>query len=172
MLLDLSRLRGDVERIDRVYEPARFALTDEEFRLVEPVHLDVEVRKDASKVRLTGRVQTTLETECGRCLESIRIPVDAALDLLLLPASDNKGEAEGEVREDDLGVSFYRDETLDLGDVMREQFYLSVPMKPLCREDCLGLCPVCGVNRNREACACRTDWVDPRLEALKKLLDR
>ena len=50
---------------------------------------------------------------------------------------------------------------------MREQFYLALPMKPLCREDCRGLCPVCGINRNRETCSCQATWVDPRLEALK-----
>jgi uncharacterized protein len=52
---------------------------------------------------------------------------------------------------------------------MREQFYLALPMKPLCREDCKGLCPICGVNRNRETCSCRSEWVDPRMEALRKL---
>jgi len=46
-----------------------------------------------------------------------------------------------------------------------------MPMKPLCKPDCQGLCPVCGGNRNRERCACRADWVDPRMEPLKKLLD-
>ena len=71
--------------------------------------------------------------------------------------------------EEDVGVSFYRDDVIDLGDVIREQFYLALPMKPLCREDCKGLCPVCGVNRNREACSCDTTWVDPRMEPLRRL---
>jgi uncharacterized protein len=53
---------------------------------------------------------------------------------------------------------------------MREQFYLALPMKPLCRADCQGLCPICGRNRNRETCACSTDWVDPRLAVLKTLI--
>lgn len=172
MLLDLSRLRGDVERIDRVYAPDRFSLEDEQFRLVSPVHLGVEVRKDAQTVRLTGRVQATLETDCGRCLDPIKVPVDAPLDLTLLPHSANAGADEREVSEGDLGVSFYKDDVLDLGDVIKEQFYLALPMKPLCREDCRGLCPNCGVNRNRETCSCRTDWVDPRMAPLKKLLDR
>ena len=73
------------------------------------------------------------------------------------------------IEEDDLGVSYYKDETIDLGEVVREQFYLALPMKPLCRETCKGLCPVCGANRNRETCTCETTWVDPRLEALKAL---
>jgi uncharacterized protein len=54
---------------------------------------------------------------------------------------------------------------------MREQFYLALPMKPLCRPDCQGLCPVCGKNRNVETCACQSEWVDPRMEALRRLRD-
>ena len=97
------------------------------------------------------------------------MPVDAALDLLFLPGTDNVGEGERPVEEDDLGVSFYHDDRIDLADVIREQFYLALPMKPLCRADCKGLCPTCGSNRNRETCSCRPAWVDPRLEKLKEL---
>ena len=52
---------------------------------------------------------------------------------------------------------------------MREQFYLALPMKPLCGDDCKGLCPVCGTNLNRGTCDCKRDWEDPRLAALKTL---
>ena len=168
MLLDLSRLRSGVERLTRTHDPSAFKLDREDFRLAAPVELTGEARKDAQKVRLTGRVTTTLECDCSRCLEPFPVPVDAKIDVILLPASENKGEAEQEVAEDDLGVSYYRDDVVDLGELMREQFYLALPMKPLCREDCRGLCPVCGINRNRETCTCETTWVDPRMEALKR----
>jgi uncharacterized protein len=168
MLLDLSRFRGEVDHLERRYEPAAFAPGDTDYRVVGPVQLSVDVRKDARKVRLVGRVRTTLECECSRCLEPFEIPVDAPVDLLFLPASANAGAGEQQVEDEDLGVSFYRDDVLDLGDVMREQFVLALPMKPLCREDCQGLCPVCGKNRNRETCDCQQEWVDPRLEALKR----
>jgi len=169
MLLDVSRLRGDAERIDRQFDPGSFAGRDEEFRLAAPVHLTAEVRKDTKKVRMVGRVQTRLECDCSRCLDPFGVPVDSAFDLLFLPAAENAGGEEREVQEDDLGVSYYKDDTLDLGDVMREQFYLALPMKPICQENCRGLCPVCGVNRNRETCSCQTEWVDPRMDALRKL---
>ena len=177
MLYDLSRFRGDTDRIDRRFEPDAFALKDEEFRIVGPVVLGADLRKDARKVRLVGRVGATLECECSRCLEPFQVPVDAAFDVMFLPAESNvagppsRGEVddEQEVREDDLGVSFYKDETLDFGELMREQFFLALPMKPLCRADCQGLCPVCGINRNRDTCSCRSEWVDPRMEALRNL---
>jgi uncharacterized protein len=111
---------------------------------------------------------TTLECDCSRCLEPFKVPVDTRFDLLFLPVSEHVGTEERPIEENDLGVSFYRDETIDLGDAMREQFYLTLPMKPLCQDDCRGLCPVCGVNRNRETCTCTSEWVDPRLEALRR----
>jgi uncharacterized protein len=170
MLLDLRGFRGEVERVAREYEPGAFDLRGEEFSIIGPVALTAEVRKDARKARLIGRIVTTLETVCGRCLEPLKVPVDSSVDLLFLPeAADPPGERE--VGEDDLGVSFYKDEVIDLGEVMREQFFLALPMKPLCAPDCQGLCPECGANRNRETCGCHPEWVDPRMAPLKKLLE-
>jgi uncharacterized protein len=171
MLLDLRGFRGGVDRVDRVFPPDAFKLDQEDFRVVAPVELTAHVTKDAQKVRLTGRVRTTLEMNCGRCLEAFSIPVDAPFDLMFLPESEEPATREKEVTADDVGVSFYKDDAIDLGDIMREQFFLAQPMKPLCRPDCQGLCPLCGVNRNRETCDCKTDWVDPRFAVLKKLLD-
>ena len=169
-MLDLSRFRGNVDRISRRYEPGAFALEDEEFRLAGSVDFEAEVRKDARKVRLVGRVRTALECPCSRCLDPFTVAVDSPFDLLFLPDETAGADDEQEIREEDVGVSYYKDDVIDLGEVMREQFYLALPMKPLCREDCRGLCPVCGVNRNRETCACKIDWVDPRMESLRKLL--
>ena len=76
-----------------------------------------------------------------------------------------------EVEEDDLSTSFYEDETIDLGQLIREQFYLSLPMKPLCRPDCRGLCPDCGTDLNAGACGCVERTVDPRWAALAALKD-
>lgn len=168
MLLDIGQLHGGVERVERRFEPARFALADEGFRVTAPVVLAGEVRRDARNVRLTGRMQAALECDCSRCLDPFAVPVDAALDLLFLPATENAGEGERAVEEDDLGVSYYRDDTIDLAELIREQFYLALPMKPLCRAECKGLCPTCGLNRNRETCSCKAEWVDPRLEKLRE----
>lgn len=170
MILDLGRFRSASQRVDRAFEPAAFEPAGEDFRIAAPVALESEVRKDGRKFRLVGRVRTALETACSRCLEPFTIAVDAPFDLLFLPASDASPDLESEIREDDIGVSFYKDEEIDLGEVMREQFYLALPMKPLCREACKGLCPVCGINRNTASCDCTANWVDPRLEGLKNLL--
>ena len=88
-------------------------------------------------------------------------------DLRYQPHAENTGEGEREIEEDDLTTAFYENDEIDLGQLMREQFYLALPMKPLCRDDCKGLCPVCGTNLNQGTCDCKRDWEDPRLAALK-----
>lgn len=172
LLLDLHRLRSGTEHVDREAAPGDFADPTDDFRIVAPVKVVVDAQKDAQKVRLRGRVATKLECTCSRCLDPFEIPIDAAVDVLFLPAPKSTQEEEREIADDDLGVSFYEDETINLVEVVREQCYLALPMKPLCREDCKGLCPICGVNRNREQCSCQAAWVDPRLEPLKKLRER
>jgi uncharacterized protein len=94
------------------------------------------------------------------------------VDALYLPAAQRLGDEDEEIAGEDLGVSYYEEDVINLAELVREQCYLALPMKPLCREDCRGLCPVCGVNRNRETCACVTNWVDPRFDALRRLKDQ
>jgi uncharacterized protein len=96
--------------------------------------------------------------------------VDAALDLRYLPASERSSDDEKQVAEEDVDISYYEDDQIDLSDLLREQFYLALPMKPLCRDDCRGLCPQCGVNRNTGTCDCGPGWEDPRLAPLKGLI--
>jgi uncharacterized protein len=72
-----------------------------------------------------------------------------------VPHTANTGEGEREVEEDDLTTAFYRDGALDVIDLLREQFQLALPMKPLCAESCRGLCPHCGANLNRTECGVR-----------------
>ena len=167
MFLNLNRIRTAEERYEKVYRPEAFGSQEEGYRVVEPVSLAFDILKDKAHFRLTGGVQTTLELPCSRCLEPFTLPVNAAFDLRYQPHTTNTGEGEREIEEDDLSTAFYDNDTIDLGQLMREQFYLAVPMKPLCREDCQGLCPVCGTNLNRGACSCKRGWEDPRLAVLK-----
>jgi uncharacterized protein len=71
-----------------------------------------------------------------------------------------------------VAMTFYRDEQIDLNELLREQFYLALPMKPLHAADCKGICPQCGTNRNTAPCDCNPQWEDPRMAGLKTLLKR
>jgi uncharacterized protein len=165
--LDLRQVRTAHERIEQVYQPEQLAAPGDAFRVAAPVDLAFDIHKDQEQFRLVGQVRTTLELLCSRCLEPFTWPVDPSFDLRYQPHASNTGEGEREIEEDDLTTAFYENETIDLGQLMREQFYLSLPMKPLCSEDCKGLCPTCGTNLNRGACDCKPAWEDPRLAVLK-----
>ena len=171
MLLDLREVRGSDDRVERTVAPADLAAESrDDYTVAAQVRLSLRLLKDAARYRLVGNVTTTLELGCCRCLEAFDVPVDVPIDLMYLPHSENTGEAESEISEEDLSTAFYRDEQIDLDLMVREQFQLSLPMKPLCDDDCRGLCPVCGINRNRERCSCDTSWRDPRLAVLETLL--
>jgi len=172
MRLDLRRVRSAREHYENVVQPDAFSTNGEIFTVAAPVVLGFDIFKDKQQFRLIGSVKTTLELPCSRCLEPFQWPVDAHFDLRYQPHITNTGEGEREIEEDDLSTAFYEDEAIDLGQLIREQFYLSLPMKPLCREDCGGLCPVCGANLNRSTCGCKRDWEDPRFAALRAVKER
>ena len=167
--LNLAKIRDAHERFEQVYSPEQLAAPDDAFRVAAPVNLAFDIYKDQDQFRLVGSATTTLELPCSRCLEPFTWPVDSSFDLRYQPHARNSGEGEREIEEDDLTTAFYENDTIDLGQLMREQFYLALPMKPLCRDECKGLCPTCGTNWNKGACDCTNQWEDPRLSALKAL---
>ena len=169
MQLDLTRYRQPLGHFSRTFEPVDVGEIDDAYRVVAPVRLDFDVHKDKDRFRIEGTVNTELELPCSRCLEPFRMPIDARFDLRYHPAAEMALEQEREVADEDLETSYYRDDQIDLNELLREQFYLALPMKPLCRDDCRGLCPQCGTNLNTGACDCAAAWEDPRLAALKKL---
>ncbi len=171
MLVDLSQLHGQPKHYERQFAPSAFDPQDEDYRVAAPVELILDVEKAGGDAfRATGRVTTTLMLECGRCLDEFALPVDATFELRYVPAPDAVEGAEREITEDDLTTSFYREGSLDVIELMREQFQLALPMKPLCAESCRGLCPECGANLDRTPCGCAPAWEDPRLAVLKGLL--
>jgi uncharacterized protein len=169
MKLVLGNIRQAHTRYDRTFAPSEVEMADDEYRVVALVALGFDVYKDKEAFRLVGTVRTELELPCSRCLEPFRFPVDGEFDLRYLPQPEASPDEEREVAEEDLETSFYRNEEIDLNELLREQFYLALPMKPLCRDECKGLCPQCGTNLNAGTCDCGPAWEDPRLAALKQL---
>jgi uncharacterized protein len=169
MKLDLTRYRQPLTPFARTFQPEEVDADLDTYRVASPVELAFDIHKDKDKFRLVGRVRAELELTCSRCVEPYRFPVDAEFDQRYLPASDASTTADTEVEQDDLETSYYENDQIDLSELMREQFYLALPMKPLCRDDCKGLCSQCGTNLNTGTCDCAPVWEDPRLAALKQL---
>jgi uncharacterized protein len=160
-------------------------IPDEGLRLLDPtalgpVYPDASWTLDAVSLRLerrgqtvavTGDFEATIRAVCGRCLETLVTRVTPGVDLLVLPQPSGR-QGEMELGRDDLETDFYQGDVLDVGGLLRSETTLALPMKPLCRPDCRGLCPVCGGNRNVTECRCDPRGPDPRLaplEALRRL---
>jgi uncharacterized protein len=150
----------DPRALERVY-------SDPSWRL-ERVSLQID--PDGLDVFVHGVVAATVPQTCSRCLESFPARVDAPVDVRLVPrpaTADNM-----ELGADDLDVDFYENDLLDLDRVVETETTLALPMKPLCRDDCRGLCPACGGNRNLVQCSCAERPPDPRLAGLRHLASR
>jgi uncharacterized protein len=129
------------------------------------------VERRGRTVAVTGHFEATAHLLCGRCLELLVTGVAPAVDLRIMPQPSGR-QGEIELGRDDLEVDFYQGDLLDVGGLLRSETDLALPMKPLCRPDCRGLCPVCGGNRNLTECRCDPRGPDPRLaplEALRRL---
>jgi uncharacterized protein len=126
-----------------------------------------EFKEALEQIRLQGQLAGELECACDRCLERFAVPVSSSFDLVYEPADQAPEQSEVGLSEDDAEVGFYENGGLELADAVREQILLLLPMQRLCRETCLGLCPVCGVNRNEQKCQCNVPRTEERWAALR-----
>lgn len=166
MFLDLTTIRQPETAVDRTLAADSLPVEDA-YRLVAPVVLAATILKDEDRFRLHGRLSTRVELDCSRCAEPFAMPVDGQFELRFLPqalAGDKTADP-----DDDPTTTFYSDDRIDLGQVVREQCYLAIPMKPLCTPECRGLCDQCGLNLNTGRCQCAPEWRDPRLAVLQSL---
>jgi len=120
-------------------------------------------------IRVHGHLEVQMEVECDRCLEVAGYPVTVDFDLYYEPVAAGPAVDEIALEPADSDVDFYEGDGLELEDVLREQILLALPMQALCSEDCKGICPVCGQNRNHVTCGCRTKAPDDRWAALRDL---
>ena len=126
-------------------------------------------RQVLNDLRITGKLKTTVELQCARCLTPVRQAVEREFELLYRPLGADKGREETPVNEAESEISYYEGDGLKLEDLLREQVMLAVPMRVLCDESCKGLCAHCGKNLNTGECQCAAAATDPRWEALKDL---
>lgn len=132
----------------------------------------LRVDKAGTEVRLRGTIETQLSLECSRCLERFDTGLSLPVDLVFVPAEDIEKVEGRELVRDELNTGFYRENEIDLAEIVGEQVLLSIPMKPLCKESCKGICPVCGTNLNEKACSCARQTGDERMQALKKYFEK
>jgi len=142
-------------------------LIGEEITLKEPVTLKLNINKTGTKVLIKGIIQTLVELECSRCLEDFLCHIDESFTVTFLPYFERPKDPDLELDTEDLDISFYDGQLIDLTELVREQIILSVPMNPICKVNCRGLCPECGKNLNEGRCTCSSIRGEMRWPKLK-----
>jgi uncharacterized protein len=166
MFITVEELQEHPVTFDDWFAPEHIDYLTEGLRQISPLKVQGSARLVADEIDIQGRVTTSMEVFCARCLEPVEHPVDVNFDLIYRPISSIRRGDEFEVPRGEEEIGFYRDDHLLLEDVVKEQVLLSLPMKSICQSDCRGLCPVCGTNLNREKCNCPQP-PDPRWVKLK-----
>jgi uncharacterized protein len=160
--INISKLSEGEHHYPFEAEPAEIGL-GEEFN--GKVVVEAALQKSPRQVFLHVEARTSGTFPCDRCLEDVNKNVNAHYDILYV--TENKPQ-EGEEENAEVQVITPDMNYLDLDEDVRQYLTLAVPAKRLCQDDCRGLCPTCGVNRNTTPCSCAGGAVDPRWEALKK----
>ncbi|MCX7667834.1 MAG: DUF177 domain-containing protein [Atribacterota bacterium] len=136
----------------------------------QPIEVDVLLTNCGSEILVEGRLTTVLVLDCSRCLEPFlySMSVDFKLELRNVDRLNRPSDLEAEAEEtDEIKYFCEHDNYVDITKDVEELILVNLPMKPLCQPECLGICPVCGANRNQTKCDCEVDEVDPRLAILK-----
>lgn len=154
---------------DVAFAPGRVDLTESEFRQITPLRITgvAELVGSSEEIRVHGHISGVLEGECDRCLEPAPFEINRDFELFYQPVARRPAALDLELSPEDCEVGFYEGGGFELLDVLQEQVLLWLPMHWLCCDDCKGICPVCGENRNRVACSCQAAVFDDRWAALR-----
>jgi uncharacterized protein len=159
------RFSESIETLNEVY--AKSAVR--EYRFPPALAVDLTYYRAGRQLFFHGRLRGTLQAACGRCLQSFPVELNKEFEFILTPRPVNPGRGAEELNRDDLGLSYYSTEEIDLSPLISEQVILALPTRPLCAEDCRGICGGCGANLNAETCACSSSAGDPRMAIFRTL---
>ncbi|NIM91199.1 MAG: hypothetical protein GTO17_09655 [Candidatus Aminicenantes bacterium] len=168
MLINVDKLPREGLKVSRDFEFSSLDLVEENAVFLQPVWAEMSINRIGDEIRIKGKVKTCFSFVCSRCLMPFKFPVDSSFDLIYLP--EELDILKEELGTEDLNNYFYRDQQIDLREVVLEQLNLTFPVKPLCSEKCQGICPVCGKNQKDGKCGCVVEDSDPRLQKLKSFI--
>ena len=134
----------------------------EKLKIVSPVTVKGSAVNYEGKINVELVISAQVERTCSRCLESFIENVEANSRYVFVK----------EAKDDKEDYYVYKNDKVDITDLVLGDIAAELAMKPLCSETCKGLCPICGKNKNNIDCQCKSEEIDPRLQALSKLLDR
>ena len=168
MRIELENAEDSGGRFSQTYEDGELTFDESELRLIEPVRVKGQVRRDAGQVEISGELHTKVAIPCGRCLQEVQLPVDVDFAERFAGSVSWRNEEQQELSREDLDLGLV-DEAIELDDLVKEEILLALPGHVLCGESCKGICPHCGADRNLVDCGCESKQVDERWQKLKDL---
>lgn len=169
MLIEISQIPA--EGMDLAVPVVSLDLGEPSEVWAGPVTVGAAVRFDRSGrgVVVSGTFRGAVQLVCSRCLEPFPFTAEEPFRLYFETARPGRSVEEFELTDDELDVTYVEEGRIDTDTLLRENVLLCLPVQPLCREDCRGLCQHCGMNLNLGSCDCQEPRGDPRLEPLRKL---
>lgn len=169
MIIDLFDLEGASGEFDVSLAASGIELESENFKLKNDVKIHGKVAKKPVQTDVAGKIFAEAEIECARCLQPVEKKLEIPFSVVYVTAENYTEAKESELSGEDLDVSVFEGNIIDLSDLVREQVILDLSEKVSCSEECKGLCPKCGANQNLIDCNCEETEIDPRWAALKNL---
>ena len=172
MFLSIKQMELREIRFDETFAPGELDFQDDEIHQGGPLRVEgtAEILPNTEgQVRVRGKFEVRMETECDRCLGRAQFPLSSSFDLFYKPVSFIAREEEVELDAGEVELGFYQGGGMELEDILREQVLLLMPMQRVCSEDCKGICPSCGKNRNETPCDCKDEHAGARWAALRDL---
>ena len=174
MKLDLNEIAAHLGRRIK-YEIDELPIEDVGSALacVEPIKGEITFTNAGSNIVARGAFSTVVELQCSRCLTAYLLDVEAAIEeeLPLVDRSPESPPDEEEEASEEEKEPLFVDNVFDLEELLRQSILITVPIKPLCSDQCKGLCPRCGRNLNEEPCTCRPDEAASPFAVLASLLE-
>lgn len=156
-----------LERSFEIADPAR-AGVELSAPVDGPLRAQFGIQRLGNEIQVTGTVRAAVRLTCSRCLVTFSFPVVGEVQTIFAPPK-KAAEGDHELAPDELDVEELVQGGADLRGVIAEEIHLNLPLKPLCREDCPGICPRCSRPADAGECGCAPAAGDPRWDALRKL---
>ena len=172
MRIELANLEGGKGEFSATYETGQLELEDERVRLATPLTVNGQIKRSGAEVIVSGNITGKLFINCDRCLKPLETPLNNQFELDYVSGSDYEALPDTELTEEQMLMSVFDGVAIDVDEIVKEQVLLAVPARILCSDDCKGICPTCGLDRNTTDCNCETSTSDPRWDALKSLKQR
>jgi uncharacterized protein len=169
MRVELARLDNRVGKFAHEYAASELVLDDDRVVLARAPRVSGHISRTDRKVVVEGEFAAIAQVECDRCLQPVELPISSDFRLEYVTAETYYSFETVELTEEDLALSIFDGEFIDVDDIVREQLLLAIPTHAICQENCKGFCPVCGADRNVTECNCNATEIDPRWSGLRDL---